>query len=919
MKRWDVNCFAYHSPPPADGNCGPYLYEIGARFNHSCRPNRARAFSKEDRLVLRAVGDIEEGEELTVDYQLCTGSTRSRRIALLENYQFFFWCPYCKDDVDLKEEHVLPSTFEDDESDADGRPVINEDSDEDCEVVAGIDKWFRGSDSMWEGEGEKNRAKLLEATMLRLDGCMRHNNRFGLDEGFFKMFKKRTQPNYDLAAELSLQTFMWMEKIVAYEEAQLAEELARVTDEQAKAMRAKAERKSDAKKDKAKAKAAETEKMKEEAMAELAKKREQAAGKAKAREEKSNAKKNRVKARVEVKEPESKQNDYTTILKESEDPKSQDISNPNDLMSADEKNSEVVEQAEDIMADIEDLKPAEVEAHKEAKKDGVFEKIKDAKASKPMNDSKIVEKVENMVSSDIEGTGVVKGREYVEVKSLTGAEMSEGAKDAKLLDSVQECNGVDTAESMVDIQGVENVGVTTIEEPTDVERETKNAAYVWVQTQRLKPPRLKWGVVGEWGGSTKAKRNIRKKENLEKRKEEARLKEEEEERLLDEMSALAVEEKKGGNAQASPAISNVSEGSLPAEHVQPETSGSDVPSASNGNITGMISTPYVRSARHVINGLADTPPELLFTFRECQDKRGIGAFARQAIKSGTEILVEEALVRDVHEWISKEALFKVLSKDKQDRILALQSQCTCKATPCLETPLMKVWNINAYEAVTGPMLYCLASRFNHDCFPNVARGFTKEDYIIFHAARDIEAGEELTINYILKSLSSEARRTLLLDQFDFVCKCRGCKSNRAHTFSDLVDAILPPGVEINSLVIGKYTGEETIARAEVKDWSEEVNTEMHRIQARLYDYFKMLAEVGDDSVADRNSRAGIVEKAMGFIDSYLKGINKFGFDNAFFDNYRARITLSMVEVMELNFIKILADLEGLRERNTTST
>ncbi|KAH9212202.1 hypothetical protein DL95DRAFT_509558 [Leptodontidium sp. 2 PMI_412] len=404
---------------------------------------------------------------------------------------------------------------------------------------------------------------------------------------------------------------------------------------------------------------------------------------------------------------------------------------------------------------------------------------------------------------------------------------------------------------------------------------------------------IQLGSDGRVRGSTKAERNIRKKENLKKRKAEARSKVEEEERLLDEMSFLALEEKEEGNAQASPNISNTNEGPMPAESVQPKTFGSYVRAAGNASIP-------------------DTPPELLFTFRECPDKRGIGAFARGAIKNGTEILIEEAIIRDVQEWISKEALFKVLSKDKQDAILALQSQCTCKASPCLETPLMKVWSVNAYEAVTGPMLYCLASRFNHDCFPNIARGFSKEDYIVFRAARDIEDGEELTINYILSPISSEARRALLLDKFGFVCECWGCKSNRAYTVSDLVDSILLPGVETKSLAIGKYTREEIATRAEVKAWSEEVKTEMQTIQVRLYNHLKRLVDAGDHSVSDRNGRAAIVEQSIRFIDRYLKGNNKFGFDDAFFYNYRARITQFMIDLTELNFIRILVDLEELR-------
>ncbi|KAH7351222.1 hypothetical protein BKA65DRAFT_476550 [Rhexocercosporidium sp. MPI-PUGE-AT-0058] len=242
-----------------------------------------------------------------------------------------------------------------------------------------------------------------------------------------------------------------------------------------------------------------------------------------------------------------------------------------------------------------------------------------------------------------------------------------------------------------------------------------------------------------------------------------------------------------------------------------------------------------------LSGLPAAPPDSLFTFRKCLDKEGIGVFALGDIKKGIEILVEEGMFRDVNEWIAKEALFK----------------CNCKATTCLETPLMKAWGVNAYNTTSGPMLYPLAARFNHDCFPNVARGFSKEDHIVFCVARDIKRGEELTINYIFSPISP--------------------KPDDANLSTN---SVLSAGNRYQVAGRRKAHQRRGAVQAEVKAWSEEVETNRQRIEEGLYGHLKMLAMAGDDSVADSKGRAVFVERSIGFLDTYLKGNSKFGFDDA---------------------------------------
>ena len=72
------------------------------------------------------------------------------------------------------------------------------------------------------------------------------------------------------------------------------------------------------------------------------------------------------------------------------------------------------------------------------------------------------------------------------------------------------------------------------------------------------------------------------------------------------------------------------------------------------------------------------PPGLLFKFDHSTDRGGIGAFALQDIKAGTEILAEEAILKGTNEHICKEALFKVLSDDKKKRVMFLYHHCSAK-------------------------------------------------------------------------------------------------------------------------------------------------------------------------------------------------------------------------------------------------
>ena len=68
-----------------------------ARFaNHSCEPNTSRSINEAGHVRLRALRDIEAGEELFTSYVDADGlSVDQRRTALMAKYAFVCDCPRC--------------------------------------------------------------------------------------------------------------------------------------------------------------------------------------------------------------------------------------------------------------------------------------------------------------------------------------------------------------------------------------------------------------------------------------------------------------------------------------------------------------------------------------------------------------------------------------------------------------------------------------------------------------------------------------------------------------------------------------------------------------------------------------------------------------------------------------------------------
>lgn len=75
----------------------------------------------------------------------------------------------------------------------------------------------------------------------------------------------------------------------------------------------------------------------------------------------------------------------------------------------------------------------------------------------------------------------------------------------------------------------------------------------------------------------------------------------------------------------------------------------------------------------------------------------------------------------------------------------------------------------------GSAIYLLASMLNHSCQPSLDVTFPRNDATLaLVAARDVAAGEQLTVSYIDAGQGVAARREALRWAYGFVCACPRC-------------------------------------------------------------------------------------------------------------------------------------------------
>lgn len=76
----------------------------------------------------------------------------------------------------------------------------------------------------------------------------------------------------------------------------------------------------------------------------------------------------------------------------------------------------------------------------------------------------------------------------------------------------------------------------------------------------------------------------------------------------------------------------------------------------------------------------------------------------------------------------------------------------------------------------------LLSKLNHACNANMKFQVTEgSPHLDVIALRDVEAGEELTINYVMGDLSLAERQQKLREIWFFDCRCVKCRLQEAQT------------------------------------------------------------------------------------------------------------------------------------------
>ena len=195
-------------------------------------------------------------------------------------------------------------------------------------------------------------------------------------------------------------------------------------------------------------------------------------------------------------------------------------------------------------------------------------------------------------------------------------------------------------------------------------------------------------------------------------------------------------------------------------------------------------------------------------------KGGVGLFATETIPAGTRILTEAPLIAFPHPPTPVEILNAVTSlplSDRQDYLSLtyahyLDEIHTVREPDSLdiythdidEVPTLSVlegldispekakkiiaiFENNAFDIIgtvpgaNGVGIFMQGTRINHSCLPNVSHQWNKQlKAKTFHALRDIEAGEELTIAYLLPFQARVGRQRYLLEKHGFVCECLAC-------------------------------------------------------------------------------------------------------------------------------------------------
>ncbi|THV48100.1 hypothetical protein BGAL_0268g00110 [Botrytis galanthina] len=258
-------------------------------------------------------------------------------------------------------------------------------------------------------------------------------------------------------------------------------------------------------------------------------------------------------------------------------------------------------------------------------------------------------------------------------------------------------------------------------------------------------------------------------------------------------------------------------------------------------------------------------------------------------KKATEVLREAPLMKCGLNWLLKEAFFMSLNEEKKNVLMSLHSHCSCNENPCRETTLMKIYDVNSFDIVNDKpertnYIYHFASRINHECLPNMARGNTKNGDLVFSAVRDIERGGELAAFYQVPFGTTLARRKILLSKYGFTYINKVL--NRCGEILKYSPWIIAN--ESGSEILNKPTLEEMQTAKQVESWFKSVSQAAEKAEE------DMTIAISIDllrSQSTQERRHLIVENTVQIFDDFLRRNNPYELSDEVISAYRYRATI----------------------------
>jgi hypothetical protein len=194
--------------------------------------------------------------------------------------------------------------------------------------------------------------------------------------------------------------------------------------------------------------------------------------------------------------------------------------------------------------------------------------------------------------------------------------------------------------------------------------------------------------------------------------------------------------------------------------------------------------------------------------------KGLGVFAKSFIPRGTRIFSERPLLGIQPDQDAGDiyAASNLLSVQDRQRLMKLSAHITKElsflrwsqaiwykikrtASSIVGRPrvfqaaglslkdhvtILSIFRSNAFNLGNrSPMqqaVFRRISRMNHSCVPNSQGNFHETlGSLNVHATRDIQVGEELTLNYLQEEgAARESRQSRLLSGYGFTCDCQAC-------------------------------------------------------------------------------------------------------------------------------------------------